>query len=241
MTEQHASTYAISPIGYIHSPYRQKFAIPRQPNLAPVVGHIRFCEGIDVAACCHGLDMFSHLWLLFVFHQTQDRGWKSRVKAPRLGGNQTLGVFASRSTHRPNAVGMSVVRQRGLVKHDNTLLLEVEGIDLLDGTPIIDIKPYLPYADSVPSATDQLSQDYPHVMREVVFSAEASQQLQALSRSAPALTAELAAILAQDPRPAYRQSLDSDERTYYVALYDIDIAWRVMDARVEVLQLKRIG
>lgn len=227
----------LSPIGTIATPYRQKFAIPRQPNLVDAKGVITMHETVSAPAVFKGIEHFSHLWLLFLFHQTAARGWKPAVKAPRLGGNATLGVFASRSTHRPNALGMSVVRNLGWQQTGKTLSLTVGGVDLLDGTPIVDIKPYIPYADHQQEATDTLTDGHPTSERPVTFSHTADKQVAAAAQRHAGLRELICGILAQDPRPAYRQKLEQDEREYHVALYDLDVHWRVSDGAVEVLRL----
>jgi tRNA-Thr(GGU) m(6)t(6)A37 methyltransferase TsaA len=151
------SQFPLSAIGHIQTPFKQKFAIPRQPNLAKAKGQVVLAPDFDDPRVFKGLEVFSHVWLLFLFHENLDKGWKPSVKAPRLGGNATLGVFASRSTHRPNGIGMSAVKNLGSDIVDGKLTLHVEGVDLLDGTPIIDIKPYLPYADALPHASDSMA------------------------------------------------------------------------------------
>ena len=234
-----SSAFSIKPIGHIITPFRQKFAIPRQPNLAQAQGEIHFTEGLDETAF-KGIDGYSHLWLLFVFHETLSRGWKPLVKAPRLGGNATLGVLASRSTHRPNGIGMSVVANKGLTLHQRKPVLRVAGVDLLCDTPIIDIKPYIPYADCVPQAQDSLDKYHPIPHREVVFSALAAQQLSQASPAYPADFATLTqSILAQDPRPAYRHALEDDPKVYKVRLYDADVSWQVRRGIVQISNISR--
>lgn len=228
---------ALSPIGTIATPYRQKFAIPRQPNLVNARGVITLSPEISAPAVFKGLEHFSHLWLLFLFHETLGRGWKPAVKAPRLGGNQTLGVFASRSTHRPNGIGMSVVRNKGWQQTGSQLTLEVEGVDLLNGTPIVDIKPYVPYADSCSEATDTLTTKHPATHREVIFSEQAERKIVSLAQRYPDLRSLLAGILAQDPRPAYRQKLADEARVYHVTVYDVDVHWQVSRGVVYVTDL----
>ena len=150
------NSFSLEAIATVATPFKQKFAIPRQPNLANAEGVITFKEGFNDINLLKGIENYSHLWLLFIFHQNIERGWKNTVKAPRLGGNATMGVLASRSTHRPNGIGMSVVKNKGVVSSNGQTQLVVEGVDLVDGTPLVDIKPYIAYADSVPSASDNL-------------------------------------------------------------------------------------
>ncbi|MEQ8952563.1 MAG: tRNA (N6-threonylcarbamoyladenosine(37)-N6)-methyltransferase TrmO, partial [Gammaproteobacteria bacterium] len=152
----------IKPIGILHSPYRQKFAIPRQPNLVPEAeGIISFESEYADPNLLRALDQFSHLWLLFLFHETASQGWSATVQPPRLGGKTRVGVFASRSPFRPNPLGMSVVRNLGHGMKNGRLQLRVGGIDLLDGTPIVDIKPYIPYADAIADAQGGFAAEAP--------------------------------------------------------------------------------
>ena len=126
----------LSPIAYITSPYKQKFAIPRQPNLVKEAkGEIVFEKDFSDPNCLRDIEQFSHLWLIFVFHETQDKGWSPTVQPPRLGGKENVGVFATRSTFRPNPLGMSVVENLGWEQLGSSLILKIGGLDLLDGTP----------------------------------------------------------------------------------------------------------
>ena len=232
--------FHINTIATISTPFKQKFAVPRQANLSAAKGIISFNDGFDDINMLKGIESYSHLWLLFVFHQTMGRGWKSTVKAPRLGGNATMGVLATRSTHRPNSIGMSVVKNKGINTIDGKQKLVVEGIDLVDGTPVIDIKPYLHYADCVHNATDSLNQMRPIPQRQVQFCETIAPQLiQACERYSD-FEHVVRDVLAQDPRPAYKQSTDSDDKTYRVALYDRDVGFVVKDGIVVVTQINTI-
>jgi len=232
------SEYRIQPVGHIATPFKQKFAIPRQPNLAAAPGVITLAADYHDASLFKGFDGYSHLWLLFMFHQNLHRGWQPAVKAPRLGGNATMGVFATRSTHRPNGMGMSVVKNKGARRVDGKWVVNVEGVDLVDGTPIIDIKPYLPYADAVAEATDPLETYAPIPSRNVIWSEPARQSLARLLNRAPEAQSLIESILAQDPRPAYRHKVDDDDKTYRVALYNVDISWQVMQGAVHILAIE---
>ncbi|WP_420933383.1 tRNA (N6-threonylcarbamoyladenosine(37)-N6)-methyltransferase TrmO [Alteromonas sp. A081] len=232
--------FRINAIATIATPFKQKFAIPRQANLSAAKGIISFNNGFDDINMLKGIDGFSHLWLLFIFNQTMERGWKHTVKAPRLGGNATMGVFATRSTHRPNSIGMSVVKNNGIHTIDNKTRLVVEGVDLVDGTPIIDIKPYLPYADSIQNATDSLHQMRPIPQRPVKFCETIETQLAKACAHHSDFELIVREVLAQDPRPAYKQNTDSDDKTYKVALYDRDIEFVVTDGIIVVTQINTI-
>ncbi|QJR82055.1 tRNA (N6-threonylcarbamoyladenosine(37)-N6)-methyltransferase TrmO [Alteromonas pelagimontana] len=230
-------TFDITPIAIIDTPFQQKFTIPRQPNLANAPGIVKFTPEFADPRCLKGIETFSHLWLLFIFHETLSRGWKAAVKAPRLGGNNTLGVFASRSTHRPNGIGMSVVKNEGVKDVDGQKVLLVSGVDLLNGTPIVDIKPYLPYADALDNATDPLERYASIPNREVTFSEQAASYLQSAHNRYPQLQQLIQDILRQDPRPAYKHKLNDDPKTYHAALYDLDVSWRVIDGRIHVSKI----
>jgi len=225
------SEITIHPIGYIETPFKQKFGIPRQPNLANAKGVIELVADITDPNVFKGLEGYSHVWLLFQFHATVKAGWQATVKAPRLGGNAKLGVFASRSTHRPNGLGMSVVKQETFYQKQGKLFLEVSGVDLLDNTPIVDIKPYIPYADalyeSVTPFDDEHGSAKPASAYEVVFTRISEAQLAEFSLQHPDLPALITAVLAQDPRPAYKKKKSSDDKRYACQLYSYDVAWRV--------------
>lgn len=225
--------FSFSAVGTITTPFKQKFAIPRQPNLARAKGQIHLHPDYADPQVFKGIEGFSHLWLLFVFHQTMERGWKPAIKAPRLGGNATLGVFASRSTHRPNPVGMSVVENHGVEIINGQPVLNVCGVDLLCDTPIIDIKPYIRYADSI-EASDNLERYAPIPHRPVSFSEQGLSQLHQHRQRHPDLAALITAVLQQDPRPAYRHKNPDDEKVYQVLLYDLDIAWQVRESAIIV-------
>lgn len=214
------------PIGHVISPYQEKFAVPRQPGLAKSA--IGYCELTGEAGhpdCVRGLEQFSHIWILFQFHQTQAQGWKPLVRPPRLGGNEKVGVFASRSTFRPNAIGMSLVELLGIEQGKSEgkacVRLKVRGLDLVDGTPILDIKPYLPYAESVPEALAGYATDAPSSPLKVEFSS----QVQVPSALKPLIKE----VLQQDPRPAYQQGQFS-EREYGVTLAHHNVRFRYVAA-----------
>lgn len=226
-------------LGTIHTPYKQKFAIPRQPGLVrEAIGEIRFVAPFNDINCFRGIEQFSHLWLLFQFHQTLDRGWKPTVRPPRLGGNQRIGVFASRSTHRPNGLGLSVVEFIDLSCRQGQLSLRVRGMDLLDGTPVVDIKPYLPYADAHPGAAGGFADEAPQPV-PVRFSANALTQLEQLSPEPNKMQHLIQAVLAQDPRPAYKSS-QSRRQSFAIRLDNLNIHWQWVQNRIEVMSIEAI-
>lgn len=150
--------HTVAPVGIVRSCFKEKFAIPRQPQLAPAArGVLELLPPFDQGDAVEGLEQVSHVWLLFLFHQALEDKPRLKVRPPRLGGNKSMGVFATRATHRPNGIGQSVVRLEGVEPGR----LWLSGIDLLDGTPVLDIKPYVPYADSVAHASNQMANAAP--------------------------------------------------------------------------------
>lgn len=228
------------PIAFVHGPYKQKFAIPRQPSLVrEAVGEIRFIGKFADPNAVRGLESFSHLWLLFVFHATLDQGWRPTVTPPRLGGTERIGVFASRSMFRPNPIGLSVVKLEGIEQRGKELLLRVSGLDLLDGTPLLDIKPYLPYADSIPDALGAYAQEPPAARYEVRFSEAARTVLAEQRERYPMLEGLIISVLQQDPRPA-QHVRKGEGRGFGMFLYDLNIRWTVSGDQCEVLGIDKV-
>lgn len=227
----------IKPIAFIKSPYKQKFAIPRQPGLVKAaVGEIMFEQEFADPNSLRALEEFSHLWLLFYFHETADKGWSPMVQPPRLGGKEKVGVFASRSTFRPNSIGMSVVENLGWEQQGSELLLRVGSIDLLDNTPILDIKPYIPYADSIPDAKAGYAEEAPGGQYRVEINEAAVKQIKTLENRYPELETLIVSVLSQDPRPAWRHKTP-DEKQYGMSLFDLNIKWRVDETVIRVISV----
>lgn len=211
----------LAPIGYMTTPFADRFGIPRQPRLAPHArGELRLLRPYDRTEAVRGLDAFSHVWISFVFHRNVGE-WSPTVRPPRLGGNQRVGVFASRSPFRPNALGLSLVELLA-IDTSSGVVLTFGGVDLLDGTPVFDIKPYLPFVESEPAARAGFV-DGPPPQLEVNFSTRAVRQLAQQESRWPHLSALLCEVLAQDPRPAYANDA---LRVYGFRLYDLEIRWR---------------
>ncbi len=226
----------ITPIGYIRSPYKEKFGVPRQPGLVEsAIAHIQLSDGFDDPNCLRGIEQFSHLWLIFSFHQTVEKGWRPLVRPPRLGGNEKIGVFASRSTFRPNGLGLSAVKLLD-VDHASSKLT-VCGIDLVDNTPIIDIKPYLSYSDSITDAQSGYAGAPPSASMPVSFSPDAQRQLENISEG-EAQKILITEVLSQDPRPAY-QKAQSGVRLYGMTLHDMNIQWQVVDGGNVVVSVRQ--
>lgn len=221
----------ISPIGIIESPFDEKFAVPRQPNLvAEGCGILRLLPPYNQVESVRGLEQFSHLWLIFQFHQIPEREWHATVRPPRLGGNERIGVFASRATHRPNPLGLSKVELRKIEVLDGEVLLYLGSVDLVNGTPIFDIKPYIAFADSEPNAISGFAQQKPVQKLNVEFSETALQAIQNSQNFAKFAIQDpvnfIREVIAQDPRPAYQWGKSSD-RIYGMSLCGCNIKWKI--------------
>ena len=167
----------LTPIAITRSCFQDKFGVPRQPGLTRHArAELIIQPPFDREDAFRGLETASHLWLTFQFHEAVRADWRPVVRPPRLGGNRKMGVFASRSPFRPNSLGLSVVRNEGLVRKDGQLILRISDHDLIEGTPILDIKPYLPFADSVPEATLGWADSAPVERLPVIFMPEADLQ-----------------------------------------------------------------
>ncbi len=232
------STFQFAQIGVIRSPYKEKFAVPRQPGLVKSGGgELHLIAPYNQADAVRGLEAFSHLWLLFIFHQTMEGGWRPTVRPPRLGGNARMGVFATRSTFRPNPIGMSLVELKDIRCQGEQVILDLGSLDLVDGTPVVDIKPYLPFAEALPEAKASYAQQAPQATMPVNFTPELAQSLPQLERRYPHLRQFIVDVLAQDPRPAYRQQEEAGKE-YAVWLLDFNVRWRVTETGFEVFALE---
>lgn len=214
--------FQVTPIAYVHSCFTGQFAIPRQAGLAPnATATIHFVPPFGDPAAFTGLHHCSHLWLQFVFHLNKHANWQPRVRPPRLGGNRTLGVFATRSPYRPNALGLSCVRLEAITEVAGQVVLEVSGVDLVDGTPVVDIKPYLPYADAI-AAENHFAPAPPAACTVVLTEAAVHACNTYLAQTGRDLERLIVEVLQQDPRPAYHQAA----REYGFTLWDRDVRWR---------------
>lgn len=227
----------LDPIGVFHSCFGGKFGIPRQPGLCPSAwGRLVFHEAYRSPEAIRGIEGFSHLWLIFGFHETAARGWKPTVRPPRLGGNRRIGVFASRSAFRPNGLGLSLARLEDIdtdVKEGPVLLLA--GLDLLDGTPVYDIKPYLPYAEAIPDAAAGFAA--PEIPRlHVEISSAADAEFSKLPERARTLIRE---ALSLDPRPAV--AADENGRIYGALLCGKNVRFSVENGVCHVLAVEIPG
>ena len=229
---------SLSPIAMIHSPYKEKFAVPRQPGLVPsATALLEILPPYNDINAFSGLEEFSHLWLMFIFHKNkQQTNWQPMVRPPRLGGNKRVGVFATRSPNRPNPVGLSLVEFHGVVQKQGKLFLQLSNIDLVDGTPVVDIKPYIPYADSKPHAMAGFAQQIPVTSMEVDFSPQAIEVIDTDSHLKTLITE----VLKQDPRPAYKK-VATDNKIYAMHLLDFNISWQVVNNLTTVINIENIS
>lgn len=227
-------------IGYVRSIFKEKFAVPRQSGLVDSVESvIEVIPPYGSPEAFRELSTFSHAWLLFVFHHCVDKPWRATVRPPRLGGNERVGVFASRSPFRPNPVGLSAVRLLGIEYNEGASFLRVQGADLVDGTPIIDIKPYVPYADQINAEPGYTSA--PEPVLTVEFTETADVQLaQAEQRLQQPVREIVREVLALDPRPAYRDKTGAGTGgdIYGVRLFDFNLRFRVDGKRLRVEALQ---
>jgi tRNA-Thr(GGU) m(6)t(6)A37 methyltransferase TsaA len=231
--------FTFEPIGHIRSCFIEKFGIPRQPGLVPDARAVVEIEPtFQRIEAFQALEGFSHIWILFVFHQCRDT-WKTTVRPPRLGGNQRVGVFASRSGFRPNPIGQSVVELVSIEADRGSLRLQIKGVDLMNGTPVLDIKPYLPYADCRPHARAGYAEDKPRAVKQVVFSPAATKTCRQLENdSRPNLCRLITRLLSLDPRPGYADA--SGKRRYGMRLWDLDVRFSVDGNRFVVNEVQLI-
>jgi tRNA-Thr(GGU) m(6)t(6)A37 methyltransferase TsaA len=217
-------------IARVESPYTEKFAIPRQPGIvSSAKGKVHFCNEYNNAELVRDLTQFTHIWIVFVFHQTQAQGWKSLVRPPRLGGNKKTGVLATRSNFRPNPIGMSVVQLDGVtIEKNGDVVLEVSGLDILDGTPVVDIKPYIPYCDALHNANAGFAQESPLANLSVIYAPSIEQRLTEIDKLHTGFSDLVSQVLSQDPRPAYKKN-KLDTKIYGISLYTFNIQWQLID------------
>ncbi|KAA0929402.1 tRNA (N6-threonylcarbamoyladenosine(37)-N6)-methyltransferase TrmO [Psychrobacter sp. ANT_H56B] len=251
-------------IGYHRAPLSQKFGAPRQPNLVALTSVIEMIAPYDTPAAFVGLEDFSHIWVSWQFHHNYlykdkqankaDSSFRAQVRPPRLGGNQKIGVFASRSMYRPSALGLSVVKLEAIEIVEGRVLLIISGADMIDGTPIIDIKPYVAYSDALPEAQSGFAPSAPHLLEVTVTKVAYEQFVQIIDNQHIHNEAEkiahnekatvksvihkmqkqllmpdldnIKALIAQDPRPAYRQK---EVNTSFIMRYkSIDVSFQLI-------------
>lgn len=216
--------FNVESIGVVRSPFSQKFGIPRQPDLVPAAHLCIELHADFTPESVRGLDEFDYIWVQFVFHDAIAEGWAQMVRPPRLGGKKKVGVFATRSPHRPNHLGLSLLKLRHIDTSNGKVKLHCGGGDLLDGTPILDIKPYIPFVEAKPEAASGFVQGTPPLL-DVIWQCETS--------SLPENTRQIIEqSLAQDPRPAYQ---DLPERIYGMNMAGYDVRFCIQNQTVFVL------
>ena len=220
----------IEPVAYIRNGYKEKFGVPRQSGLAPSVKSvIEFCEGYRDENCIRDIEQYSHLWLLWGFSKNENQ-WSPTVRPPRLGGNKRVGVFATRSPFRPNPIGLSCVKLESVEDSKNGKVLVVSGGDLADGTPIYDIKPYLPYVDSIEGAFGGFSEEHKNDFLKVEMPEELKDEL------TESQFGNITELLSLDPRPSYQ---NDEERIYGLAFEDLQIKFRYKEDKIIITDIIR--
>ncbi len=217
-------------IAKIHTDFPEKFGLPRQSGLiSQLKGEIVFEKEYRDPSALKGLEGFSHIWLLWDFSCSHSEGWNPTVRPPRLGGNKRLGVFATRSPFRPNPIGLSCVKLEEIkpIPGKGTVLI-VSGVDLMDGTPILDIKPYLPYADCIPTATGGFAEEVFGDKLEVEIPEKFKEMLPEERLAA------LVSVLANDPRPGYKEE---GERIYAFSFAEFTVKFKVENGTAKVTDL----
>lgn len=224
----------MEPIAYIHTDFPTKFGLPRQSGLVEVLeGQVVFLPAYSKPEAFRGLEQFSHIWLIWEFSAARKQGdWSPTVRPPRLGGNQRMGVFATRSPFRPNSLGLSCVRLQEVSFEGGQAVLHVSGIDMMDGTPVYDVKPYIPLADCRTDASQGYTRQTATHQLKVHFPAALLEQLPADKRDAAV------GILQQDPRPGYSEDPD---RIYGVAFAGFDLRFTVTENQLTVRSVEPLG
>lgn len=240
--------YVFEPIGYVQSPFTQRFGIPRQPGLVSAAkGILKLNPHPDFPHALKGLEEFSHLWIIFVFHSHGGNKWKPTIRPPRLGGKEKKGVFSSRSPHRPNPIGISAVEiERIEYNSKSGIKIHVKGIDLLDGTPILDIKPYLPYADSIPHASSGWANDPISKTKVMIEPLAESKIKQAEALGHEGLRDLIIQLLEIDPRPGFQRNElpptaeHSQGHIFGLLVGTHDVKWKIENQLFVVFDLETL-
>jgi tRNA (adenine37-N6)-methyltransferase len=234
--------FSFKPIGIIDSCFMEKFGIPRQPGLATEARAVlKVFYPFDQMEAFKGLEDFSHIWIIFVFHCGIRSTWKATVRPPRLGGNRRTGVFSTRSGFRPNPIGLSAVRLEKIVREKKETRLYLGGVDLMNGTPVLDIKPYLPYADAICGASGGFASSVPEARIRVDFSPGARAFCLEKEQSGyPGLTLLIEQLLKMDPRPAYYASTPQ-KRHFGMKVYGFNVRWEIAEGAAYVTACEDAG
>lgn len=250
-TQFMTQAYHFDPIGIFHTCFKEKFGIPRQPGLVTgAEGVIKLGADPLMRTALRELESFSHLWVIFVFHDQglgSERTWKPSIRPPRLGGARKVGVLASRSPHRPNPIGLSAVKlERIDFEALGGIEIHVTGVDVLDGTPVLDIKPYLPYADAIADANAGWATE-PIARTEVEFTSQAHAAIAGREERYPRLKPMIVEMLSLDPRPAFQkrrmppQSVEAQGARFGFRLFEYDVKWEIRGGRFVVLDVVDFG
>lgn len=222
----------IKPIAYIKTDFKEKFGIPRQSGIVEEIkGKIIFEKPFRNPDAIRGIEEYSHLWLIFDFSKNHRDNWSPTVRPPRLGGNTRVGVFATRSPFRPNNLGLSCVKLEG-IKEDKILgcILVVSGVDLLDNTPIYDIKPYIPYSDCKRDATGSFSENFKNYKIKVLYDENVFDEVSKETAE------QIIKLIEQNPKPAYK----NDNKEYKFLFSQYEICFKISDDTAEILKIDKI-
>jgi tRNA-Thr(GGU) m(6)t(6)A37 methyltransferase TsaA len=229
MRSEKMADITITPVAKIKNGYNEKFGIPRQSGLAPQVkSEIIFEKDYRDENLIRDIEQYSHLWLIWGFTENKNE-WSPTVRPPKLGGNKRVGVFATRSPYRPNSLGLSVVKLEEIRKSEEGIILVVSGADLLNGTPIFDIKPYLPYVDSIPEAKGGFSEEFKDDVLKVNIPEKIKNKLNSED------IAEIISILKLNPKPQYH---NDEERVYGLSYKHFEIKFRCNEKEIKVIEMK---
>ncbi len=224
------SDIAVSPIGWVESVFKEKFGTPRQSGVVPsAYGVLHFYAPYDAQEAFEELSGFSHLWVITQFHLIPKEDFRPRVRPPKLGGEKKVGVFASRAPYRPNRLCLSVVKLERIIEEKGKVRLEVSGLDLVQGSPILDVKPYLPYADSIPAATASFG-----LAREEKIEVIPADDQVFTELSDEEVVLIIEALQAQ-PQPAYAK----ENQGFGLFLADLNVRWRLGEGRIIVEQVEK--
>lgn len=218
-------------IGYIKTPFNDKFGVPRQSCMVDdVVSYIEMLPKYSDVNAFRGLDSFSHIWVIWGFSERKKSIWSPTVRPPRLGGNKRMGVFSTRSPVRPNPLGLSSLKLLNIENKSSRTILKVAGADMVNGTPVFDIKPYIPFTDSHPDASSGFADTYKEYSLEV----EIPEQIENKIDKERLIT--IKRILSLDPRPGYQQDCN---RVYGVSLYNYNVKFSVKDEILTVIDISQ--
>ena len=220
----------IKPIAYIKNGFNEKFGIPRQPLRAPsVISQIIFLKEFSNISAFKKLSEFSHIWVLFDFSMAKTEKFTPTVRPPRLGGNERVGVFASRSPFRPNGIGLSVVKLISIDElKDGTIALTVSGADMLNGTPVLDVKPYVKHADCIPDAISGYADEFEDYTLKVVVSEDIKKKIP------KELLSPIIECLKDDPRPSYQE----DGKIYGMTYQNLNVKFVVKDGVLNIIDVE---